>query len=138
MVSSALIVARSAKVPITWEVAAAIDLAGYNLFAGVDTLINGIEASIVDEDAAIAIASSMRRAGLRTHGLRVPSGGPTPDLGNLVGAVGEVAEELHPEGRIRIGNRLYRARSRTGSIPVGALVRVAWTLGDRLDVERAS
>jgi len=56
----------------------------------------------------------------------------------MIGEVGRVAEELNPEGFVKLHGELWKAESRNGErIPVGAKVRVVGLRGLTLIVERA-
>lgn len=53
---------------------------------------------------------------------------------NLLGATGEVTEQLAPSGQVRVLGELWQARS-SSRLPRGSRVRVVAVDGLRLDVE---
>ncbi len=63
-----------------------------------------------------------------------------PEAGKeeLIGEIGKVAEDLDPEGMIKLHGELWKAESKNGErIPVGTRVRVVEVKGLTLIVERA-
>jgi membrane-bound serine protease (ClpP class) len=56
--------------------------------------------------------------------LRAQRRKPTTGVEGMIGEVGRVIEELHPEGRIKIRGEIWSARSSGASIPVEASVQV--------------
>jgi len=56
----------------------------------------------------------------------------------LVGAVATASDRLDPEGYVRVGHELWRARVRGGSVEKGGSVRVLEVRGLTLVVERAA
>ena len=55
---------------------------------------------------------------------------------NLIGATGEVTEELAPSGKVRVLGELWQARS-SSKLPPGSRVRVVAVRGLILEVETA-
>jgi len=55
----------------------------------------------------------------------------------LLGRIGTARERLDPDGYVRLGPELWRARSNGGAIEAGAAVRVLAVQGLRLVVEAA-
>jgi membrane-bound serine protease (ClpP class) len=57
---------------------------------------------------------------------------------SMVGSIGSVREPLDPTGMVFVQGALWRASSRSGTIPVGTKVRVTAVEGLRLEVEALS
>jgi membrane-bound serine protease (ClpP class) len=65
----------------------------------------------------------------RMRGTKVQTG-----VENLIGSIGEVAEQLAPSGQIRVLGELWQARSGS-ELPPGSSVRVVAVRGLTLEVE---